>query len=179
MRYLLANQGEAKYLLATTGSKNTAPVILSTERPVISLGGYSGLDPVFTTQQLADLVNKGEVRFFLIPEKQLIMQMMPTKGGASPQQLPGSQGDPPGGVSQGAPPGAPEGMVAQDAADGHPATSQHGSARWVRENCKRVPQELWRSSTFGQEQEEEEKKQEGEPSMQIQQALYNCGAGAS
>jgi 4-amino-4-deoxy-L-arabinose transferase-like glycosyltransferase len=164
MRYLLANQGEAKYLLAATSSKNTALTILGTDKPVISLGGYSGLDPIFTTQQLVDLVDKGEVRFFLIPEKQPMMQMMPTKGGVSPQ--------PPD--SQDAPPGATQGMVAQDAgADGPPAPSQNGSARWVRQNCKRVPQQLWQSSTLGQEQEEG-----GEPSMKTQ-ALYDCSAGAS
>jgi hypothetical protein len=175
MRYLLANQGEAKYLVAATGSKNTAPVILSTDKPVISLGGYSGLDPVFSPQQLVDLVNKGEVRFFLIPEKQLIMQMMPSEGDVSPQ-LPGSQDASPGGVPQ----GAPQGMVAQDAEGGHPGPSRNGPARWVRENCKRVPQELWQSSsTLGQEEEEEKKKKGGEPSMQTQ-ALYECGAaGAS
>jgi hypothetical protein len=37
---------------------------------VISLGGFNGLDPVFTNKQIADLVNEGAVRFFLVPDKQ-------------------------------------------------------------------------------------------------------------
>jgi hypothetical protein len=66
--YLQTNQGNAEYLVAATSTSSTAPIILSTDEPVISLGGYSGIDPVFTTKQLTDLVNKGAVRFFLIPD---------------------------------------------------------------------------------------------------------------
>jgi hypothetical protein len=68
--YLLANQGDTKYLVASTNSRSTAPIILSTDEPVISLGGFNGLDRVFTNKQLADLVNEGAVRFFLMPDKQ-------------------------------------------------------------------------------------------------------------
>jgi hypothetical protein len=67
MDYLLANQGDTKYLVAATSAKSTAPIILSTDKAVISLGGYSGVDPAFTTKQLAGLVHEGAVRFFLIP----------------------------------------------------------------------------------------------------------------
>lgn len=70
INYLQANQGDVRYLVAGTRSKDTAAVMLSTDKPVISLGGYSGLDPVFTKQRLTDLVNEGAVRFFLIPNTQ-------------------------------------------------------------------------------------------------------------
>ncbi len=66
--YLLANQGNAKYLVAAVSSRSAAPIILSTDKPVISLGGYSGVDPVFTTKRITDLVNEGALRFFLIPQ---------------------------------------------------------------------------------------------------------------
>jgi 4-amino-4-deoxy-L-arabinose transferase-like glycosyltransferase len=68
--FLLANQGNAKYLVASNSASSTAPIILSTDEPVISLGGFNGLDPVFTNKQIADLVNEGTVRFFLVPDKQ-------------------------------------------------------------------------------------------------------------
>jgi 4-amino-4-deoxy-L-arabinose transferase-like glycosyltransferase len=70
INYLLTNQGGAKYLVAGTHSTNTSPIILSTDEPVIALGGYSGVDPVFTKRRLADLVRQGAVRFFLIPNTQ-------------------------------------------------------------------------------------------------------------
>jgi 4-amino-4-deoxy-L-arabinose transferase-like glycosyltransferase len=68
MDYLLANRGDAKYLVATTNARSASPIILGTDEPdpVITLGGFAGRDPVFSTDQLANLVNEGAVRFFLI-----------------------------------------------------------------------------------------------------------------
>jgi 4-amino-4-deoxy-L-arabinose transferase-like glycosyltransferase len=64
--YLEANQGSAKYLLAASGSQTTASVIISTGRPVITIGGFSGSDPAPTVAQLAKIVAAGEVRFVLV-----------------------------------------------------------------------------------------------------------------
>jgi hypothetical protein len=122
---------------------------------VISLSGFSGLDPVFTTKKLADLVNEGAVRFFLIPDKQHVTQMMP--GDDVSSQQPGWQGSPTGATTG----------ATQDGPGGLLSPLQNGSERWVQDNCKRVPHELWQSSTFGQG---------GELSMNGQ-ALYDCGAG--
>ena len=69
MDYLLANQGDAEYLVAANSATSTAAIILSTDKPVISLGGYSGIDPVFTTKHLAGLVHEGAVRFFLLLDR--------------------------------------------------------------------------------------------------------------
>jgi hypothetical protein len=68
--FLRANQGDARYLVASNSASSTAPIILSTDEPVISLGGFNGLDPVLTNKQITDLVNEGAVRFFLMPDKQ-------------------------------------------------------------------------------------------------------------
>jgi 4-amino-4-deoxy-L-arabinose transferase-like glycosyltransferase len=151
--YLLAHQGKAKYLVAATRSSNTAPLILSTDKPVISLGGYNGVDPVFTTNELADLVNEDAVRFFLIPDSEPMTQMMP---GVFPQQ-PGWQG---------APPSVPLG-VSRSGLGSSPDPPQNRSTRWVQDNCQRVPQELWQSPTLGQ----------GGGFSMNGQALYDCGAG--
>jgi 4-amino-4-deoxy-L-arabinose transferase-like glycosyltransferase len=68
MDYLQTNRSDAKYLVATTNAMSGAPIILSTDEPdpVIALGGFGGRDPVLSTDQLADLVDRGAVRFFLI-----------------------------------------------------------------------------------------------------------------
>ena len=42
------------------------PIILATNKPVMSLGGFGGSDPILTTSQLAALVANGTVRFFLL-----------------------------------------------------------------------------------------------------------------
>jgi 4-amino-4-deoxy-L-arabinose transferase-like glycosyltransferase len=64
--YLEANQGDAEYLVAAIRSRIASPIILNTDEPVISLGGFNGADPVFSNERLAGLVREGAVRFFLI-----------------------------------------------------------------------------------------------------------------
>lgn len=66
IRYLEANRGNAKYLLAVASSNEADSIILATNQPVMALGGFSGSDPILTTSQLATLVAQGTVRFFLI-----------------------------------------------------------------------------------------------------------------
>jgi 4-amino-4-deoxy-L-arabinose transferase-like glycosyltransferase len=64
--YLEANKGSAKYLVATASSNEADSIILATNQPVMALGGFSGSDPILTTNQLATLVTNGTVRYFLI-----------------------------------------------------------------------------------------------------------------
>jgi 4-amino-4-deoxy-L-arabinose transferase-like glycosyltransferase len=64
--YLEANQGDAEYLVAAIRSRIASPLILNTDEPVMSLGGFNGADPVFSDERLAGLVREGAVRFFLI-----------------------------------------------------------------------------------------------------------------
>jgi 4-amino-4-deoxy-L-arabinose transferase-like glycosyltransferase len=68
MDYLQANRGDAKYLVATTNARSASPIILSTDEPdpAITLGGFAGRDPVLSTDELTNLVDKGFVRSFLI-----------------------------------------------------------------------------------------------------------------
>ena len=120
--YLLANKGNAEYLIATSNAMSASPIILNTDEPVISLGGYNGVDPIFTADDLANLVDEGTVRFFLMPDKGS------DSDASSPQGAP-SRGGPGGG------PG-PEGGLAHN-----------GSAEWIENNCEKVPQELWRASS--------------------------------
>ena len=64
--YLEANQGNAKYLVATASSNTADNIILTTNKPVMALGGFNGGDPILTTSQLATLVKNGTVRYFLL-----------------------------------------------------------------------------------------------------------------
>ncbi|HCF88247.1 MAG TPA: 4-amino-4-deoxy-L-arabinose transferase, partial [Ktedonobacter sp.] len=66
IRYLEAHQGTAKYLVAVLNSKGADAIILATNKPVMTLGGFSGTDPILTTSQLAALVKSGQVKYFLI-----------------------------------------------------------------------------------------------------------------
>jgi 4-amino-4-deoxy-L-arabinose transferase-like glycosyltransferase len=66
VRYLEANQGNTKFLVAVPSSMSADAIILATNKPVMALGGFSGSDPILTTAQLATLTTNGTVRFFLM-----------------------------------------------------------------------------------------------------------------
>ena len=66
IRYLEANRGTAKYLVAVASANEASSLVLATNQPVMAMGGFTGSDPILTTSQLATLVAQGTVRFFLI-----------------------------------------------------------------------------------------------------------------
>jgi 4-amino-4-deoxy-L-arabinose transferase-like glycosyltransferase len=140
--YLQANKGNAEYLVATTNSMSASPIILSTDQQVIALGGFMGRDPVLTTSQLADLVHKGTVRFFLIQDRQRMGEMMAQRA--------------PGGNNSGGP---PFGMYNE-------------ATTWVQNNCQRVPQEEWQSTSNSN-------RGGGVPGDTRAQVLYDCGSESS
>lgn len=66
IKYLETHKGSAKYLVAVVSSNEADSIILTTNQPVMALGGFSGSDPILTTSQLAALVKSGAVRYFLL-----------------------------------------------------------------------------------------------------------------
>ena len=64
--YLEANQGDATYLVAAFGSQSSAPIIIATGKPVMTIGGFNGGDPAPTLDQFKAMVAAGEVRYVLI-----------------------------------------------------------------------------------------------------------------
>ena len=64
--YLLANQGNAEYLVGMQNASAAAPYILATNKAVMAWGGFLGNDPILTASQLATLVKEGKIRYFLI-----------------------------------------------------------------------------------------------------------------
>jgi 4-amino-4-deoxy-L-arabinose transferase-like glycosyltransferase len=148
VEYLQANKGDAAYLVATESSMSASPIILNTDERVINLGGFMGRDPVFTSDEITDLVNEGSVRFFLMPDRERMEEMRAER--EAEQEASGS------GAPQGPPPGGPPG-------------SENEAATWVQDNCEKVPQEEWQSP-------ETEEQGGGGPPGRVQ-ALYDCGAG--
>ncbi|MGO8947926.1 MAG: glycosyltransferase family 39 protein [Ktedonobacterales bacterium] len=65
--YLLQHQGQATYLVATINASTAAPFILDTGKAVMAIGGFNSFDAILTAQQVAALVARGTVRFFLVP----------------------------------------------------------------------------------------------------------------
>ena len=63
--YLLANADPDSYLVATVSARDASPYILTTLRPVLTFGGFSGSDNVVDVDQLAQMVADGKLRFVL------------------------------------------------------------------------------------------------------------------
>jgi 4-amino-4-deoxy-L-arabinose transferase-like glycosyltransferase len=66
VRYLEKHQETATYLVATSNSGSAESIILATGKPVMSLGGFSGNDPILTASKLATLAKEGVVKYFLV-----------------------------------------------------------------------------------------------------------------
>jgi 4-amino-4-deoxy-L-arabinose transferase-like glycosyltransferase len=65
LNYLLENTDPEGYLLATVTANQAAPFILATGRPVLTFGGFGGMDQIVDTEGLAEMVAAGELRFVL------------------------------------------------------------------------------------------------------------------
>jgi len=64
--YLEAHRGGAEYLVAAFTSQSSAPIIIASGEPVITIGGFNGSDPAPTLAQFEQLVAQGKVRYVLI-----------------------------------------------------------------------------------------------------------------
>jgi 4-amino-4-deoxy-L-arabinose transferase-like glycosyltransferase len=135
IRYLEANQGNTKFLVAVPSSQGIADqIILETNKPVMSLGGFSGSDPILTTNQLASLVANGTVRFFLLNSfgrrgqlPQQILNQIPEQFRSQVQQA------------------LQKGVFAGPGGFG--GGQQAALTTWVTQHCKTVPAKLWQSAS--------------------------------
>jgi 4-amino-4-deoxy-L-arabinose transferase-like glycosyltransferase len=63
--YLIANRGNATWLLAVQSANGASPIQLATGIPVMAMGGFSGGDATPTLEQLQGYVQSGELRFVM------------------------------------------------------------------------------------------------------------------
>lgn len=66
LQWLVANRGNAEYIVAVSSANEASSIILQTGLPVMATGGFSGSDPILTADSLAQLVAEGKVRYFLL-----------------------------------------------------------------------------------------------------------------
>ncbi|MWA06676.1 glycosyl transferase family 39 [Actinomadura sp. LD22] len=64
--YLEKNQGSATWLVAVSSAQSASSIILSTGRPVIAMGGFTGSDPAMTVAKLQRYVKDGRLRYILL-----------------------------------------------------------------------------------------------------------------
>jgi 4-amino-4-deoxy-L-arabinose transferase-like glycosyltransferase len=68
LAYLQTNTRDVKYLVAVPSALQGMPLVLTSERPVYYMGGFSGLDHAIDAQGLKELVAKGDLRYILYAE---------------------------------------------------------------------------------------------------------------
>jgi 4-amino-4-deoxy-L-arabinose transferase-like glycosyltransferase len=61
-----ANNPGSRWLAATPGALNAAQYQLSLESPVMPVGGFNGSTPYPTITQLADYIESGEIRYYIV-----------------------------------------------------------------------------------------------------------------
>lgn len=64
--YLVANRGDAAWIVAVSGSGSAAPIQLSTGLPVMTMGGFNGGDASPTLAEFQADVASGKIRFVIV-----------------------------------------------------------------------------------------------------------------
>jgi hypothetical protein len=65
VRYLSANRGDTTWLAAAANAHVSAPLMLVTGEPVMTMGGFGGRDPALEVDDLARFVADGELRYVI------------------------------------------------------------------------------------------------------------------
>jgi 4-amino-4-deoxy-L-arabinose transferase-like glycosyltransferase len=76
IRFLEANRGGARYLLATSSATLASPIIVRTGQAVMARGGFHGLDPILTPEKLARMAEAKEVRFVMLGDLSPVSRRM-------------------------------------------------------------------------------------------------------
>ena len=64
--YLLANRGDARWIVATWSANQAGSIELASGQPVMAMGGFSGTDPAPTLDAFKAYVASGQLRFVIL-----------------------------------------------------------------------------------------------------------------
>ena len=121
IHYLIAHQGKADDIVATTNASASSALIIETGKPVLTLGGYEGLDHILTRDQVSMLVHRGKLRFFLYSDYKAYSNL----------------------------PSALKFYFFELSIEAPPLVGQQDITQWVQLNCMPVMPEAWGSSVYG------------------------------
>jgi 4-amino-4-deoxy-L-arabinose transferase-like glycosyltransferase len=64
--FLSSHRQGATFLVGVLSARRAASLIIATGEPVMAIGGYTGIDPILTPEQLAALVAQNRLRYVLL-----------------------------------------------------------------------------------------------------------------
>ncbi|HEX7492492.1 MAG TPA: glycosyltransferase family 39 protein [Candidatus Limnocylindrales bacterium] len=65
LQYLVANRGNATWIVAMNSAQESGSMELATGLPVMAMGGFTGSDPAPTLAQLKSYISSGKLRFII------------------------------------------------------------------------------------------------------------------
>jgi 4-amino-4-deoxy-L-arabinose transferase-like glycosyltransferase len=74
--FLRANHHGERYLLATSSATLAAPIIIHTGEAVMARGGFHGLDPILTPEQLAGIAEARQIRFVMLGDLSFVSRRL-------------------------------------------------------------------------------------------------------
>jgi 4-amino-4-deoxy-L-arabinose transferase-like glycosyltransferase len=74
--FLRANHHGERYLLATSSATLAAPIIIRTGEAVMARGGFHGLDPILTPEQLAGVAEARQIRFLMLGDLSFVSRRL-------------------------------------------------------------------------------------------------------
>lgn len=74
VRFLQANRGATRFIVATPDAAGAAHFILATGQPALAFGGFAGNDHVFSPTRMAALAARNTLRFVLLPPTPVMEQ---------------------------------------------------------------------------------------------------------
>jgi len=136
VRYLLAHRGDDRYLVGALNAYITAPLIVATGQPVMDMGGFTGSDPILTTETLARLVARDDVHLFLLPATNV----------SAEQRVSLFSGTPVASATRRSTAGGA--IVSLSATSAEATTYTNSLTRWISLHCTPVPPREWSSADY-------------------------------
>jgi 4-amino-4-deoxy-L-arabinose transferase-like glycosyltransferase len=82
--FLRANHRGERYLLATSSATLAAPIIIRSGEAVMARGGFHGLDPILTPEQLAGIAQTRQIRFVMLGDLSFVSRRLGAEAAGEP-----------------------------------------------------------------------------------------------
>lgn len=66
LKFIQKEQGQTRFMIAVGSVRQAGQLIIETRRPLMTCGGFLGLDPILTPERLEGYVKRGELRYFFV-----------------------------------------------------------------------------------------------------------------